>query len=158
MADEVRTAGGVADAFEHYLTARSGLRDAYHVVHGVDTRKGRADLTEADLRTAIAHLRALSEFAREIIRMGWECDLDGSDIQDLAVKHGLLKPQTMEKPCGDNCACNDVGDFPTECFRFTIIAQPCGSTEPCVITHTHMEEGCTRHSASDPACVLNTPR
>lgn len=32
----------------------------------------------------------LKSFAREVIEAMWEGDIDGSDIQELAVKHGLI--------------------------------------------------------------------
>lgn len=62
------------------------------------------------------------EFADEIIDRGLEASLDGAYIQDLAVKHGLLKVVTMDKPCCEGCQCKDiVGEdgFPTGCYRKT---------------------------------------
>ncbi len=47
-------------------------------------------------------------------------NLDGFDIQDLAVKHGLLNPVTVTEPCGDNCNCLEwiaPDEFPTTCYR-----------------------------------------
>ena len=34
-------------------------------------------------------------------------DIDGYDFQDLAVEHGILTPETVTAPCGDNCWCLD---------------------------------------------------
>lgn len=42
---------------------------------------------------------------------------DGGHIQDIAVKCGLLIPHTATEPCGENCNCADVADFPCTCYR-----------------------------------------
>ena len=44
--------------------------------------------------------------------------LDGAEIQDIAVKHGLLKIENRTEECGDVCACREFG-FPSECYRKT---------------------------------------
>jgi len=59
-------------------------------------------------------------FADEIIDAGWSgVNLDGADIQEIAVKHGLLKEVTRTERCGDKCDCVDVVEFPTQCFDKT---------------------------------------
>lgn len=62
-------------------------------------------------------------FANEIMELSaWEgpCDyVDGSDLQFIAEKHGLLKQVEMTVPCGDACACLDYcspGEV-VECYR-----------------------------------------
>lgn len=63
------------------------------------------------------------EFARHIMEDWPEygIDMDGGELQELAVQCGLLYPVTMEKPCSDvdgACNCADYGsDFPTTCYR-----------------------------------------
>lgn len=45
---------------------------------------------------------------------------DGSEIQDMAVEHGLLKQEEMKEPCSGNCTCLEAGaEFPTQCYRKT---------------------------------------
>jgi len=45
-------------------------------------------------------------------------DLDGGAAQDQAVALGLLVEVTVDKPCGDDCACAEYYDeFPVQCLR-----------------------------------------
>lgn len=60
----------------------------------------------------------LKNFANEIINHASDgMDLDGGEIQEIAVKHGLLYPITVNSKCGDNCPCSEVSDFPLTCYR-----------------------------------------
>jgi hypothetical protein len=78
-----------------------------------------ATLTEAaDLIERLTSSREqVTEFAREILlnRFG---TLDGGDLQDLGVKHGLLVPIEATEPCGEACVCVEYDDFPQTCYRF----------------------------------------
>jgi hypothetical protein len=69
-------------------------------------------------------MRAALEFADHIINGVFEGgDWDGSDLQDLAVKFGLLRIETMPEACSEECACRCNGStFPTECYRKTYLA------------------------------------
>lgn len=61
----------------------------------------------------------LSVFSKEMIDAAFEGgSLDGAEIQDIAVKHGLLKIENRTEECGDVCACREFG-FPSECYRKT---------------------------------------
>ncbi len=61
---------------------------------------------------------SLRDFANAMIDIGLEgSDADGAHIQELAVKHGLLKPEQRTERCGDSCRCAEYADFPVECFR-----------------------------------------
>ena len=40
-------------------------------------------------------------------------------MQKIGLRHGLLKEVIATKPCGKNCACAEVGDFPQTCYRKT---------------------------------------
>lgn len=65
----------------------------------------------------VAKLRA---FANAILEDFPDSCPDGFDIQDLAVKHGLLEPFEVTEPCDpDSCACAEFGDFPMSCYRRT---------------------------------------
>jgi hypothetical protein len=78
----------------------------------------------ADTQGAAAIRNAALQFADEIINGVFEGgDWDGGELQDLAVKYGLLKPEVMQEACGDEeCACRYNGSsFPTECYRKTYL-------------------------------------
>ena len=60
----------------------------------------------------------LRNFANAMIDIALEgADADGAQIQELAVEHGLLKPEQRTERCGDTCSCAEYAGFPVECFR-----------------------------------------
>jgi hypothetical protein len=63
--------------------------------------------------TEIDRLRG---FARDVMSAWPDGGIDGGELQDIAVKHGLLIPETRIEACGENCACVYYG-FPTNCHR-----------------------------------------
>lgn len=67
----------------------------------------------------VAEYSALSIFANGMLEDFPNIGADGGDVQDLAAKAGLLKPEIRTESCGDGCQCADEADFPMECFRFT---------------------------------------
>jgi hypothetical protein len=70
---------------------------------------------EQSAPVAVVNLR---NFANAMIDIALEgCDADGAQIQELAVEHGLLKPEHRTERCGDACSCAEYADFPVECFR-----------------------------------------
>ena len=64
-------------------------------------------------------LAAAREAVRQLIRMvAWD-SADGGDVQDWAVKQGILIAVEVTEPCNpDNCVCAEVG-FPVTCYRFS---------------------------------------
>ena len=49
---------------------------------------------------------SLLAFAREILAVWPEGGVDGGDLQDIAVKHGLLVPEIRHAPCAEEyCQC-----------------------------------------------------
>ena len=50
-------------------------------------------------------LARLRSFARDVMETWPLGDLEGGDLQDLAVKHGLLVPETRYAPCREECFC-----------------------------------------------------
>lgn len=96
------------------------------------------------LHRKIADLeRELAEARRDAIHrlaaFGWAClqehrqemaDIDGFAAQELALKAGVIEEREVTEPCGDNCVCAEVADFPTRCY---FIAEDCRramGTEP----------------------------
>lgn len=66
---------------------------------------------------AIVH-PAFVAFADDVLAMAWEgAGPDGDDIQQAALRHGLLCEVTVTEPCGEVCACAEVGEFPAVCYR-----------------------------------------
>lgn len=62
-------------------------------------------------------LEKLRGFARAILD-GWPevPQWDGCDLQDIAVKFGLLEARRVTEPCGENCQCAEWDDFPMDCY------------------------------------------
>jgi hypothetical protein len=52
----------------------------------------------------------LRAFAQGVMRYWPEGAPDGGDLQELAEKHELLKPETRHEPCEDGCACAEYAD------------------------------------------------
>jgi len=76
-------------------------------------------MKRADYDALLAERDALQAFANEIVSGAFEGgSFDGGDIQDIGVKHGLLRIEQRDDECGDACACREYG-FPSECYRKT---------------------------------------
>lgn len=77
------------------------------------------------LRSALANYDKLHAFAKEMIAYLPEGAPDGGDLQDAAVKYGLLIGHEVTEPCGENCNCAGYGDdWPMECFRMADFMRP----------------------------------
>ena len=81
---------------------------------------GFVEVVEArDYDALLAERDALQAFANEIVSGAFEGgSFDGGDIQDIGVKHGLLRIEQRDDECGEACACREYG-FPSECYRKT---------------------------------------
>jgi len=77
-------------------------------VHG-DDKPGAWGCPEClrELREENAKLRA---FAQDVMGYWPEGAPDGGDLQELAEKHRLLKPETRHEPCGQECPCAECVD------------------------------------------------
>ncbi len=72
----------------------------------------------------------LGAFASEILA-AHTGSLDGCDIEEIGVKHGLLVQVTATEPCSEeSCACAEFG-FPAECYRRATLAASEPSTPIC---------------------------
>lgn len=70
-------------------------------------------------KAAELSMEGLRAFANEMISAAFEGgSFDGGDIQDIAVKHGLMRIETRDKSCGEACVCAEYG-FPAQCYRKT---------------------------------------
>lgn len=57
------------------------------------------------------------DFANELISNAHEAfDIDGADIQEIAINHGLIEEIVADESCGKNCGCKESG-FPILCYR-----------------------------------------
>lgn len=84
----------------------------------------------------------LKAFAIEMVNASFEGgSFDGGDIQDIAVKHGLLRIEQREGECGEGCACREYG-FPAECYRKTPFL---GAPPEEVATLSTHNENVSRH-------------
>lgn len=84
----------------------------------------------AKAATCESELAALRAFARDVLvtEEAWISDRDGDELQDLAIKHGLirLKDPAPTEPCGEGCACAEYhGDMSdgVECYECTALLQ-----------------------------------
>lgn len=93
--------------------------------HGIPVDPDKIDACNAALASLPPardgdDLLALQRFAVSIIGDEAPGDIDGDDIQEIAVACGLLKTSEATQACGDDCACADEGaDFPLTCYRLT---------------------------------------
>lgn len=63
-----------------------------------------------ELALAEADRDALRAFAQAVMECWPVGDLDGGTLQDAAVAHGLLVPETRHEPCGEGCNCAENAD------------------------------------------------
>jgi Lar family restriction alleviation protein len=112
-------------------------------------RNTEAEAVEAWNRRALSKQEAatpaidLPEFARLVMENWPHGDVDGGDLQEIAVQCGLLTPQTRTEPCHEGCNCLGYYD-PSEwsegitCYRRAYLkaAQPVSAApqEPAALT------------------------
>lgn len=74
--------------------------------------------------SGLAERDALRRFAREIMDAWPDGGIEGADLQAIAVKHGLLVPETRHEPCGESCLCAHhvySDEWPVTCYRRTAL-------------------------------------
>ena len=90
----------------------------------------------------------LRAFANELISASYEGgSFDGCDIQDIAVRHGLLRIEQRDGECGEACACREYG-FPIDCYRKTVLLGSACSASSDVATQDADIENVSRHKES----------
>ncbi len=62
----------------------------------------------------------LRAFAQAVMQAWPTGDVDGGDLQDAAIYHGLLTPVKVAAPCNEtDCLCAEAGNLPGICYRRT---------------------------------------
>jgi hypothetical protein len=63
---------------------------------------------DAEIAALMIERNALRDFANDVMESWPHGDVDGCELQDAAVNHGLLtlKDPKPTEPCCDNCACS----------------------------------------------------
>lgn len=108
------------EIIQEFRTSEEALRDSLgRARHRRDDVIDELDTLQQRLTVAEQRCGYLEGFSKEMIDAAFEGgSLDGAEIQDIAVKHGLLKIENRTEECGDVCACREFG-FPSECYRKT---------------------------------------
>jgi hypothetical protein len=111
-------------AAERAEVVRLKARDENLMRQVITLGLGKDSALAAERERAEANERdatALRAFAHDVMGEWPEnCGVDGFEIQDLAEKHGLLRPEERTESCGEGCQCEAMSaDWPTQCYRFT---------------------------------------
>lgn len=109
------------------------LFDEYLDKHEAAYKEGESPSYEDWLELQLTALRAdnekLKAFGNDIFYYR-ECDIigvDGSEMEEIGIKHGLLVSFEVTKSCGDGCVCAVASDFPQQCINKSELLKP--STE-----------------------------
>ena len=72
--------------------------------------------------------KKLRAFAKAIMEAWPEGGIEGDDLQEIALKHGMLAPEIRHEPCGEWCQCNGIGGYDSDgwqrgvtCYRRTAL-------------------------------------
>lgn len=82
--------------------------------------------TEQEWKNLEAERDSLRAFAQAVMECWPMGDLDGGTLQDAAVAHGLLVPETRHEPCAEGCCCAENADAKewtsgVVCYRKTLL-------------------------------------
>ncbi len=118
-------AGDAVSALQNLLES---AEEQSHRVMMAQNKKLYADAMEFGRRALFlsnenGNLRA---FAVEVMTAWPDGGIEGDDLQEIAVKHGMLAPETRFEPCGDGCKCTDYLDSAdwqrgVTCYRRTAL-------------------------------------
>lgn len=61
--------------------------------------------------------KKLRAFAREVMESWPDGGIEGDDLPEIAVKHGMLAPEIRHEPCGEWCQCNQASEDTTATTR-----------------------------------------
>ncbi|MCO7575314.1 MULTISPECIES: hypothetical protein [Pseudomonas chlororaphis group] len=113
----------------------------------VENKSLQGQLSSAlDANARLSEYQApLRAFANELISASYEGgSFDGCDIQDIAVKHSLLRIEHRGGECGEVCACREYG-FPVDCYRKTALLGSACSASSDIATQNADIENVSRH-------------
>lgn len=77
-------------------------------------------------------LNALRGFAQAVMSEWYDKSLDGGELQELGVMHGLLREVQRAEPCDDPCECIDIygpNFWPVTCFQRTELLNGLGQDD-----------------------------
>lgn len=109
--------GGFVVSCPHCYASTHEHGDRGSAIRAWNTRAQSAELAAA--RAEVERLRA---FAQDVMEHWPEGAPDGGDLQEYAVKYGLLRGVEMPGPCGENCGCTEYlanDEWPSTCYRRT---------------------------------------
>src|SRR5688572_27501286 len=69
--------------------------------------KEKEEENKPSVTQAVADAQRLREFAQLVMDNWPHGDVDGGDLQEAAIRCGLLEPQTRTEPCSEGCNCMD---------------------------------------------------
>jgi hypothetical protein len=110
-----------ADTIEH-LSRSLHIQTDFVTLLRADLAAVMADSAEQVriAKDACERANRLMRFAGLVLKAhrndGWPGDVDGDDLQDWALRCGLIEERQMSEPCGETCTCAEVADFPTTCY------------------------------------------
>ena len=88
----------------------------------------RNELQQKTISWLLSENKKLRAFAREVMESWPDGGIEGDDLQEIAVKHGMLAPETRFEPCGEWCNCNSMNCLDSddwnggvECYRRTAL-------------------------------------
>ena len=115
----------------------------------------RLEALEARVRELEADLLKLQGFAAELINYDdAECigSFDGGDLQEYAIKYGLLIDTEVAEPCGEGCNCAGYGEqFPLTCYRYSdVIKRAREATKNVKFEETERKVVAWRWRLNDP--------
>ena len=92
-----------------------GYKDAYEVASSM-------------AKSYLADTNKLRSFAQAIMESWPDGGIEGDDLQEIAVKHGMLAPEIRHEPCGEWCQCNSMNCLDSDdwkgggdCYRRTAL-------------------------------------
>lgn len=88
----------------------------------------RNELQQKTISWLLSENKKLRAFAREVMESWPDGGIEGDDLQEIAVKHGMLAPEIRHEPCGEWCNCQNLNGLDSddwkggvECYRRTAL-------------------------------------
>lgn len=110
------------DSLEKLDWSRNGMRidECGSYVRAQEATQALAS-KDAEIARLREDLLALQMFTDSVIgEFPDHGDIDGFDLQDIAVACGLLKEETITAPCGEHCSCFFDADVVGQCQCYRV--------------------------------------